>query len=56
MPVILRRLEEPSTWSAFGGIALMLGIASEDWIQYPSLGTVLASFALGIILQESGEA
>ena len=55
MKAILNRLKEPSTWAAFGGIALSLGVSSEDWVQQSALGVAVAAFVLGILTPEKGD-
>lgn len=54
--MILQRLKEPSTWASLGGLALAAGVSSEDWIQYSAFGAALASFVLGVVFAEKGEA
>lgn len=59
--MVLQRLKEPSTWSSIGGIFLgsfgaALNVSADDWILYSNLGMALASFALGIVFREKGEA
>ena len=61
MKLILQHLQEPSTWSSIGGIFLgssgvALNVSADDWILYSNLGMALASFLLGIVFREKGEA
>lgn len=55
MKQILSRFTEPSTWTALGGLALALGLSTEDWTSYSSLGIAIASFVAGMVLKEKGE-
>jgi hypothetical protein len=55
MKQILNRLKEPSTWAAFGGLALTAGVSTEDWVQYSALGAAVAAFVLGIVFAEKGD-
>jgi len=56
MKLILQRLKEPSTWDALGGLAVVGGMTSEDWVQVSALGAAVASFVLGFAFAEKGEA
>ena len=56
MKQVLQSLKEPSTWASLGGLALAAGVSTEDWLQYSAFGVALASFVLGIVFREKGEA
>lgn len=55
MKELLKRFTEPSTWTALGGLALALGVSTEDWTSYSSLGIAIAGFIAGMVLKEKGE-
>ena len=55
MKIVLQRLSEPSTWAGLGGLALLLGLSQEDWMQYTAAVTGAAGFVLAIIFGEKGE-
>ena len=52
---LLTRLSEPSTWSGLAGLAVLLGMTQEEYIQYTLAITGLIGFVLAVILPEKSQ-
>jgi len=52
---LIDRLKEPSTYAGLSGIALLIGVSSEEFQMYAGAAAGLFAFA-AIILKETGNA